>query len=156
VALDPDPTSRYSHKHRLVEIGAVCCRLDGRERTTFQRCIDPEMPKPPDVQQLHGITDRVVQSQPTIGHVLPPFIKSLALPTRFSWPVKHDSTSAAIAERCAITIVYECRLQRPRPRTMTPQLVLEVHGVAYVVAHCYQGGCEKTFRLDCIRECWLD
>jgi hypothetical protein len=35
-------------------------------------------------------------------------------------------------------------------------LMLEVNGVVYVVADGYQGGCEKTFRLDRIREHWLD
>jgi DNA polymerase III epsilon subunit-like protein len=77
MVFDTDPTSRYSIMHRLVESGAVCCRLDGRELTTFQQCLDPERPKPPDVHQVHGITDRAVQGQPTIEHVLPQFIESL-------------------------------------------------------------------------------
>jgi hypothetical protein len=56
VALDTDPTSRYASKYRLIDRGAVCCRVDGRELSTFQRCIDPKWPKPPDVHQGHGIT----------------------------------------------------------------------------------------------------
>ena len=107
VALDTDRTSWYSMGHRLIDRGTVCCRLDGRELTIFQRCVDPELPKPSDVQQVHGITDRVVQGQSTIAHVSPPFSESLALPTLFSWPIPHDSTSVAIEERYAITIVYE-------------------------------------------------
>jgi hypothetical protein len=137
VALAADPISRYARKHRLVDIGAVCVRLDGRERTTFHRCIDPDMPTPPDVHQGHSITDRVVQGQATIAHGLPPFIESLALPTLFSWPISHDSTSAAIAARCAITIVYERGSQRPTPRMITPHLVLEINDVQYVVALCH-------------------
>jgi predicted DNA-binding transcriptional regulator YafY len=39
---------------------------------------------------------------------------------------------------------------------MTPRLVLEVQGVAYVIAHCHLSDAERTFRLDRIRECWLD
>jgi len=39
---------------------------------------------------------------------------------------------------------------------MTPRLVLEMNGVVYVVADCYQSGCKKTFRLDRSREHWLD
>jgi DNA polymerase III epsilon subunit-like protein len=77
MVFDTDPTSRYSIMHRLVESGTVCCRLDGRELTTFQQCIDPERPKPTDVHQVHGITDRAVQSQPTIEYVLLQFIESL-------------------------------------------------------------------------------
>lgn len=39
---------------------------------------------------------------------------------------------------------------------MTPRLVLEVNGVAYVVAHCHRQEVEKTFRLDRIHECCLE
>jgi hypothetical protein len=39
---------------------------------------------------------------------------------------------------------------------MTPRLVLEVNDVAYVVALCHPNGCEKFFRLNRIRECWLE
>jgi predicted DNA-binding transcriptional regulator YafY len=38
---------------------------------------------------------------------------------------------------------------------MTPHVVLEVNGIAYVLAHCHQDPCEKNFRLDRIRGCWL-
>jgi predicted DNA-binding transcriptional regulator YafY len=39
---------------------------------------------------------------------------------------------------------------------ITPRLVLEVQGVAYVIAHCLLSDAERTFRLDRIRECWLE
>jgi predicted DNA-binding transcriptional regulator YafY len=39
---------------------------------------------------------------------------------------------------------------------MTPHLVLQVHGVAYVIVHGHQSHAERTFRLDRIRECWLE
>ena len=44
MALDTDTTSRYARKHRRVDRGAVCFRFDGRELTTFQTLINPEMP----------------------------------------------------------------------------------------------------------------
>jgi predicted DNA-binding transcriptional regulator YafY len=34
--------------------------------------------------------------------------------------------------------------------------VPEVQGVAYVLARCHLSNAERTFRLDRIRECWLD
>jgi predicted DNA-binding transcriptional regulator YafY len=34
--------------------------------------------------------------------------------------------------------------------------VLEVHGVAYVIAPCHLSDAERTFGLDRIRECWLE
>jgi predicted DNA-binding transcriptional regulator YafY len=72
---------------------------------------------------------------------------TIELPTRF------EALSTAIAEQCAITIAYDRGSQRPKPRIITPRLVPEFNGVAYVVAHCHHSGIEKTFRLDRIREC---
>jgi hypothetical protein len=34
-------------------------------------------------------------------------------------------------------------------------LVLQAHGLAYVIAYCHRDGFEKTFRLDRIQRCWL-
>jgi DNA polymerase III epsilon subunit len=70
-------------------------------------------------------------------------------------PAGFEALSTAMSEQCAITIIYESGWQRPQPRTITPRLVLEVHGVAYVIAHCHVTQAERTFRLDRIRECWL-
>jgi WYL domain len=66
-----------------------------------------------------------------------------------------EALAMAMTERCAITIVYESGWQQPKPRMITPHLVLEVHGVSYMIAHGHQSGAGKTFRLDRIRECWL-
>jgi DNA polymerase III epsilon subunit len=264
VALDTETTGLQPIVHRLVEIGAVCFRLDGWELATFQQLIDPEIPIPPEVQQVHGITDAMVRRKPTIEHVLPQFIEFLGesdtillahnapfdlsflamaltrlglaypLPSLFDtlemarrlYPTWHSHSlenvatrlkvankaehralsdarlvkdiflatllhtptlkklselmrvtqpltfadaqvytvepppgfeilTAAMTEQCAITIVYEHGWQRPQPRTITPRLMLEVHGVAYVIAHCHLSNAERTFRLDRIRECWL-
>jgi predicted DNA-binding transcriptional regulator YafY len=70
-------------------------------------------------------------------------------------PAGFEALSTAIAERCAIAIVYEQGWQRPQPRMITPRLVLKFHGVAYVIALGHLNGAERTFRLDRIRECWL-
>jgi DNA polymerase III subunit epsilon len=71
-------------------------------------------------------------------------------------PPGFEVLTTAIAERCAITIVYEGGWQRPRPRKITPRLVMEVQGGVYALAYCHQEGFEKTFRPDRIRECWLE
>ncbi|HXH13725.1 MAG TPA: exonuclease domain-containing protein [Alphaproteobacteria bacterium] len=70
-------------------------------------------------------------------------------------PPGFEALTTALLERCVITIVYEHGWQRPQARMITPRLVLEVHGVAYVIAHCHLSDAERTFRLDRIRECWL-
>ena len=77
VALDTETTGLFPIMHRLVEIGAVRFRLDGRETGDFQQLIDPHIPIPPEVQQVHGITDAMVRRKPTIEHVLPQFIEFL-------------------------------------------------------------------------------
>jgi DNA polymerase III epsilon subunit family exonuclease len=264
VALDTETTGLQPIVHRLVEIGAIRFRLDGWELATFQQLIDPEIPIPPEVQQVHGITDAMVRRKPTIEHVLPQFIEflgesdtillahhapfdlsflamaltrlGLAYPLHSlfdtlemarrlysAWPsnsLEHvasrlnvangaghralsdarlvrdiflellrrtptlktiadlgrlsppltfadtpvcaidppagfEPLAFAMTERCPITIVYEHGWQRPQPRMITPRLVLAVHGVAYVIAHCHRSDAERTFRLDRIRECWL-
>jgi len=86
----------------------------------------------------------------------PPLTFADALVFAIRPPPGFEALSTAIAVRCAITIIYDRGASRPGPRTMTPRQVLEVNGVAYVVAHCHQGGCKKTFRLDRSREHWLD
>jgi DNA polymerase III epsilon subunit-like protein len=49
LAFDTETTGLFPIMHRLVEIGAVCFRLDGHELATFQTLIDPQVPIPPDV-----------------------------------------------------------------------------------------------------------
>jgi DNA polymerase-3 subunit epsilon len=265
LAFDTETTGLFPVMHRLVEIGAVRFRLDGRERATFEQIIDLQIPIPPDVQQVHGITDAMVRGQPTVEHVIPHFIEFLGVPdtillahnalfdlgflamalirlgiacpphyvcdtldiARRLYPAWHrhrlehvaarlkiankaehrvlsdarlvrdvflamlrhtptvetiadlvrlspllsfadaqvsaihppagfEALSTAMTEQCAITIVYEHGWQRPIPRMITPRLVLEVHGVTYVIAHCHVSDAERTFRLNRIRECWLE
>jgi DNA polymerase III epsilon subunit family exonuclease len=264
LAFDTETTGLHPIMHRLVEVGAVRFRLDGHELASFQQLIDPQIPIPQDVQQVHGIADATVRGQPTIEHVLPRFIeflgpretillahnapfdlgflamaltrlgivfpphnvfdtldiarrlyptwpshrlesvtarlkitnraahralsdarlvkdiflamlndkltvKTIADVMRVSQPLTFTDApvfaieppagfevlTTAITTQCAITIMYEHGWQRPQPRTITPRVVLEVQGVAYVIAHCHVSHAERTFRLDRIRECWL-
>jgi DNA polymerase III subunit epsilon len=265
VAFDTETTGLFPIMHRLVEIGAVRFRLDGRELATFQSLINSEIPIPKDVQRVHGITDHMVRGQPTVEQVIPHFIEFLGAPDTIllahnalfdlgflavslirlgiaypphsvfdtldmarrlspTWPshslehvaiklnvankaehralsdaravkdiflamLQHaltvktiadvmrlsplltfadapvfaiqpppgfEALTTALSQRCAVTIVYEHRWQQPKPRIITPRLVLEVHRVAYVIAHCHLSDAERIFRLDCIRKCWLE
>jgi predicted DNA-binding transcriptional regulator YafY len=70
-------------------------------------------------------------------------------------PPGFEVLTTAITEQCTITIAYEHGWHPPTPRMITPRLVLEGYGVAYVIAHCHLSNTERTFRLDRIRECWL-
>jgi DNA polymerase III epsilon subunit family exonuclease len=77
LAFDTETTGLHPIVHRLVEVGAVRFRLDGFELTTFQTLINPEVPIPSDVQQVHGITDAMVRGQPTVELIMPHFIEFL-------------------------------------------------------------------------------
>jgi DNA polymerase III epsilon subunit family exonuclease len=264
VAFDTETTGLHPIVYRLVEIGAVRFRLDGRRTATFQQLIDPHIPIPPEVQRVHSITDAMIWGQPTVEQMIPHFIDFLgprdtillAHNARFdlgflamalirlgiacprhdvfdtfpmarqlypTWPshslahvamrlnvasraehralsdallvkevflamLRHRPTvkaiadvmrvsqpltfadaqvctvepppgfeilTTAMAERCAITIIYESGWQQPMLRMITPRLVLKVHGVAYVIVHCHMSDAERTFRLDHIQGCWL-
>ena len=60
-------------------------------------------------------------------------------------PAGFEALTRAISERCARTTVYERGLQRTPPRKITPRVVLEARGVAYVIAHCHLSDAERTF-----------
>jgi DNA polymerase III epsilon subunit family exonuclease len=77
IALDTETTGLFPIMHRLVEVGAVRFRLDGRELATFQQLIDPHIPIPPNVQRVHGITDAMARGQPTVEQVIPHLIDFL-------------------------------------------------------------------------------
>jgi DNA polymerase III epsilon subunit-like protein len=112
-----------------------------------------------DARVVKGIFLEMLQHAPIVRTVTdlwrlsPPLTFAHAPVFAIEPPPGFEMLTTAMAERCAITIVYEHRSQRPKPRKITPHLVLEVHGVAYVIAHCHLSDTERTFRLDRIREC---
>ena len=91
-----------------------------------------------------------------LAHPAPPLTCSGALVFAIEPLPGFEALTTALSERCAITIVYEHGWERPQPQTITPRLVLEVHGVAYLIAHCHLSYAERTFRLERIRACWLE
>jgi WYL domain len=91
-----------------------------------------------------------------LGHLSPPLTFAEAPVYAIDPPAGFEALTMAMTEQGAMTIIYERGAQQARPRKITPRLVLQVYGVAYVVAHCHQRGREKTCRLDRIQRCWLD
>ena len=72
VVVDLETTGGSPSQAGITEIGAVAYR--GGERVgTFETLVDPQLPIPPFVARLTGITDRMVAGAPTIGQVLPSF-----------------------------------------------------------------------------------
>jgi DNA polymerase III subunit epsilon len=265
IALDTETTGLTPIVDRLVEVAALCFRLDGCELATFQQLIDPRTAIPDEARRIHGITDTMVRGQPPIDVVLPslldflgtddsillahnaPFdlgflsmalarLKMTAPPHRLfdtldltrrlypTWPshalervattlkvatgaqhraladarlvkevflkilrsrpavrtvadlarlspplsfaeapvlpieppARFAPLALALVEGSALTIVYASGGRGAWVRKITPRLVLQAHGLAYVIAHCHRDGFEKTFRLDRIRRCWLE
>jgi DNA polymerase III epsilon subunit family exonuclease len=71
-------------------------------------------------------------------------------------PAGFEALSTALSGRCAVMIVYGRGRGRPKPRKITPRLLLEASGLAYVMAYCHEDRVERTFRLDRIQACWLE
>jgi DNA polymerase-3 subunit epsilon len=77
VAFDLETTGLFPVVNRIVEFGAVRFRLDGRELGTWEQLVDPECLIPPEVTDIHGITDAMVRGQPTLAQALPGFLDFL-------------------------------------------------------------------------------
>jgi hypothetical protein len=78
-----------------------------------------------------------------LGHLSPPLTFAEAPVYAIDQPAGFEALTMSMTERCAIAIVYEHGWQQPTPRMITPRLVLEVQGVAYVIAHCHLSDAEK-------------
>lgn len=74
VAFDFETTGLSSERDAIVEFGAVKFK-DGKILGTFQALVDPGRPIPADAAAISGITDAMVQGQPTLAAVLPDFLK---------------------------------------------------------------------------------
>lgn len=68
VFFDLETTGINIATDRIVEISVLKIHLDGREEEKTMR-INPEMPIPPKVTQIHGISDEDVKNCPTFKEV---------------------------------------------------------------------------------------
>lgn len=59
---------------RMVELAAIRCDQGGAVIDRFCSLVNPEMPIPPDVQKIHGITDAMVKDAPVAAHALEAFL----------------------------------------------------------------------------------
>ncbi|NLF73766.1 MAG: WYL domain-containing protein [Candidatus Anammoximicrobium sp.] len=80
VAFDLETTGLFPVVDRIVEFGVVRFRLDGRGLGTWEQLVDPECLIPPEVTDIHGITDAMVRGQPTLSQALPGFLDFLRPP----------------------------------------------------------------------------
>ena len=68
VILDLETTGMNIATDRIVEISLLKVNIDGSEEAKLMR-INPEMPIPPEVSQIHGINDEDVKDEPTFRQV---------------------------------------------------------------------------------------
>ena len=70
VVLDLETTGLDTQVDRIVEIACVKLALDG-SRSRLAARVNPERPIPPQVTQIHGITDADVADAPTFAQLAP-------------------------------------------------------------------------------------
>ena len=82
VAFDFETTGLYPMKDKIIEIGAICFNpaLSEKERDdgvikTFQTFINPAVPIPQEVIEIHGITDEMVKNAPSEREALSTFLE---------------------------------------------------------------------------------
>jgi len=71
-------------------------------------------------------------------------------------PPGFEDLEEAIVEARTVVFTYDGGTSGPGRRQVTPRGLLESRGRAYLIALCHASGIEKTYRLDRIRELWLE
>jgi len=75
VAFDTETTGLSPIEDRVVEIAGAAFGPDGSPLGCFEQLVDPGIPIPEALTQIHGITDAMVQGKPRIEQVLPEFLR---------------------------------------------------------------------------------
>ncbi|PWK15565.1 ATP-dependent DNA helicase DinG [Tumebacillus permanentifrigoris] len=73
VIIDFETTGLHAYKDRIIEIGAVKIQ-DGRVVETFHRRVNPGIKIPPYISELTGLTDELLEDEPSLEEVLPEFL----------------------------------------------------------------------------------
>ena len=68
VILDVEATGDHINKDRIVEIGMIKLLPSGEE-ITFEKKINPEIPIPIHISEIHGIYDIDIKNSPTFKEV---------------------------------------------------------------------------------------
>jgi len=71
-------------------------------------------------------------------------------------PAGFEDLHTAIADERTVVVVYEGGTRVPAERRITPRQLMQTGGRAYMTALCHSSGIEKTYRLDRIREFWIE
>lgn len=86
-AFDTETTGLQPYSEELVELAAVRFSLETGAKEYFQALVNPGRPIPPQATRVHGITDEMVATAPTLAQVLPSFFQFLGS----AIPVAHNA-----------------------------------------------------------------
>jgi DNA polymerase III epsilon subunit family exonuclease len=92
---DVETTSLYDFSGRIVEIGAVKFDLPGTVYEEFSSLINPGIPIPEKVIEVHGITDEMVKNERSAREVLEEFLRFMG-----------DSNTIMIAHNASFDIGF--------------------------------------------------
>jgi DNA polymerase III subunit epsilon len=117
--VDFETTGREAGKDRIVEVGVV--RIAGgavRDRHGF--LVNPGVPIPPEVSEVHGIKDADVANEPPLEQVLPRLMELLAghLPVAYNAEFDRSFLHAELS-RCA----SQSELPAALPPALQPQVL---------------------------------
>ncbi|MCD7709414.1 MAG: PolC-type DNA polymerase III, partial [Clostridiales bacterium] len=122
VVFDLETTGFSPNQNKIIEIGAVKVS-GGKIVDRFSEFVNPKVPIPFRIEQLTSINDSMVMDAPTIGEILPDFLKfcegcvMVAHNADFDMSfIKHDAREQGI--ECKPTIVDTVTLSR----VLLPQL----------------------------------
>lgn len=87
VAFDTETTGLQPYSEELVELAAVRFNLESGPKEYFQTLVNPRKPIPSQAMRVHGITDEMVATAPTLDKVLPSFFQFMGN----SIPVAHNA-----------------------------------------------------------------
>ena len=100
VAFDTETTGFSARSNRLVEIGAVKFQ-NGEVLSVRSWLINPGVPIPKQVQQVHGITDQMVADAPPFAKIYPEFLAFIGDAVLLAHNARFDvSFMKAEAQRC--------------------------------------------------------
>ncbi len=74
IVFDLETTGLSSRYNKITEIGAVKIS-NGTIVDRFHKLVNPQTPIPPKIVELTGITDEMVENEPTIDEILPSFLE---------------------------------------------------------------------------------
>ena len=71
-------------------------------------------------------------------------------------PSGFEDLGVAIVEKSTVVVMYEGGMTGLVERRITPRGLVQSRGRVYLTAQCHASGTEKTYRLDRIREFWIE